>query len=29
LALAVAVIWFPVLAPALHGANQMMSVAGS
>jgi predicted metal-binding membrane protein len=29
LALAVAVIWFPVLAPALHGTHQMMSVAGS
>jgi predicted metal-binding membrane protein len=29
LALAVAVIWLPALAPALHGTNQMMSMAGS
>jgi predicted metal-binding membrane protein len=29
LALAVAVIWLPALAPGLHGTNQMMSMAGS
>jgi predicted metal-binding membrane protein len=29
LVLAVAVIWLPALAPGLHGANQMMSMAGS
>jgi predicted metal-binding membrane protein len=29
LALAVAVIWLPALAPGLHGINQMMSMAGS
>jgi predicted metal-binding membrane protein len=29
LALAVAVIWLPALAPALDGTNQMMSMAGS
>jgi predicted metal-binding membrane protein len=29
LALAVAVIWLPALAPGLHSANQMMSMAGS
>jgi predicted metal-binding membrane protein len=28
LALAVAVIWLPALAPGLHGTNQMMSMAG-
>jgi predicted metal-binding membrane protein len=29
LVLAVAVIWLPALAPGLHGANQMVSMAGS
>jgi hypothetical protein len=29
LALAVAVVWLPALAPGLHGTNQMMSMAGS
>jgi predicted metal-binding membrane protein len=29
LALAVAVIWLPALAPGLHGISQMMSMAGS
>jgi predicted metal-binding membrane protein len=29
LALAVAVIWVPALAPGLHGASQMMDMAGS
>jgi predicted metal-binding membrane protein len=29
LALAVAVIWVPALAPGLHGTSQMMSMAGS
>ena len=28
LALAVAVVWLPALAPGLHGTNQMMSMAG-
>jgi predicted metal-binding membrane protein len=29
LALAVAVIWVPALAPGLHGTGQMMAMAGS
>jgi len=29
LALAVAVIWLPALAPGLHGTSPMMSIAGS
>ena len=29
LAVAVAVIWLPALAPGLHATNQMMSTAGS
>jgi predicted metal-binding membrane protein len=29
LALAVAVIWVPELAPGLHGTSQMMGMAGS
>jgi len=29
LALAVAVIWVPALAPGLHGTSQMMGMAGS
>jgi len=29
LALAVAVIWVPALAPGLHSTSQMMSMAGS
>jgi predicted metal-binding membrane protein len=29
LALAVAVVWVPALAPGLHGSNQMMDMAGS
>ena len=29
LALAVAVIWVPALAPGLHGTGQMMALAGS
>ena len=29
LALAVAVIWVPALAPGLHGTGQMMTMAGS
>jgi predicted metal-binding membrane protein len=29
LALAVAVVWVPALAPGLHGTGQMMTMAGS